>query len=76
MSGYDITFGNAHPDIEVHFPPAVPGATSVDFIGDGAAVDKAHKQLATYLALLENATREIQIDYLIHGILNAKAAKQ
>lgn len=76
MSGYDITFGNAHPDVEIYFPPAVPGATNVDFIGDSAAVNKAHKELANYLAVLENATREIQIDYLIHSILNAKAAKQ
>jgi hypothetical protein len=76
MSGYDIMFGNANPDVDVYFPPAIPGATSVDFIGDRAAVDKAHQELSTYLALLENATREIQIDYLIHGILNAKAAKQ
>jgi hypothetical protein len=76
MSGHDITFGNAHPEVEVYFPPAVPGATNVDFIGDNAAVDKAHKELTAYLALLENATREIQIDYLIHSILNAKATKQ
>lgn len=75
-TGYDLTFNNAHPEVEVYFPPAVPGAVNVDFIGERAAVDKAHKELAAYFALLQNATREIQIDYLIHSLLNAKASKQ
>lgn len=76
-SGYASTFSTAHPAVDVHFPPAVPGGVStVDFVGERAAVDVAQKELAAYLALLNGATREIQVDYLLHKIVNAKAAKQ
>lgn len=76
-SGYGKTFDNSHPEVSVHFPAAsVSGPTAVDFSGERAAVEAAHKELAAYVALLAGATREVQADYLIHNILNAKAGKQ
>ncbi|KIM31115.1 hypothetical protein M408DRAFT_327405 [Serendipita vermifera MAFF 305830] len=76
-SGYGKTFDNSHPEVSIHFPePSVAGPTTVDFSGEKAAVDAAQKELAAYIALLQGATREVQADYLIHNILNAKAKKQ
>ncbi|KAG8805767.1 hypothetical protein FRC17_005346, partial [Serendipita sp. 399] len=76
QSGYGKTFSNAHPSVDIHFPSSSSGVSNVDFIGERAAVEAAHKELTAYLALLENATRAVQVDYIIHNILRAKAGKQ
>ncbi|CAG7854693.1 Protein SCP160 AltName: Full=Protein HX [Serendipita indica DSM 11827] len=75
-SGYGKTFGSTHSAVDVHFPSPFSGISTVDFAGERAAVDAAQKELVAYLKLLEGATRAIEVDYLIHKILQAKAAKQ
>ncbi|CAG8647317.1 4256_t:CDS:10, partial [Acaulospora colombiana] len=75
-SGYGKSFGNSHPNVSVHFPPvSVVGQATIDFSGERAPVDSAYKELAAHLALLDGATRNIPVDYLLHNILNAKAGK-
>jgi hypothetical protein len=76
-SGYGKTFDSSHPDVTIHFPAtSITGSATIDFSGERAAVDAAQKELAAYIAALEGATTEVQVDYLIHNILNAKAGKQ
>ncbi|KAG8835486.1 hypothetical protein FRC18_000438 [Serendipita sp. 400] len=76
QSGYGKTLNNAHPSVNIHFPAPSSGASNVDFVGEKVPVEAAHKELAAYLALMEGATRSVQVDYLIHNILRAKAGKQ
>jgi hypothetical protein len=76
-SGYGKTFSNSHPEVTVHFPDtSVIGPATIDFSGERGAVDAAQKELAAYISTLGDATRDVQVDYLIHNILNAKAGKQ
>jgi hypothetical protein len=48
----------------------------VDLIGEKAAIDKVQKELTAFLASLNGATKNVEIDHLVHKLLMAKSGKQ
>ena len=78
--GYAKTLGAAHPGVSVHMPRAriVDAAqpASIDLVGEKAAVDAAVQQLSDLLSKLIGATREVEIDWLLHRFVTGKNTKR
>ena len=78
---YAKTLSAANPGVQVFTPPlsALDRATAinVDIVGDKPKVDAAVSQLSALIGKLYGATKEVQIDWLLHRIINSnKNAKK
>ncbi|CCM01498.1 uncharacterized protein FIBRA_03552 [Fibroporia radiculosa] len=78
---YPQTLSYSNPGISVYTPPAATIERStvlnVDIVGDKPAVDTAVSQLSALIGKLIGATKEVNIDWLVHRIINSnKNAKK
>lgn len=78
---YSKTLGAKHPGISVYTPHASivvkAQVLNVDIIGDKPAVDAAVSEVSALIGKLYGATKEVQIDWLVHRIINSnKNAKK
>ncbi|KDQ53462.1 hypothetical protein JAAARDRAFT_136870 [Jaapia argillacea MUCL 33604] len=77
---YPKTLNQAHPGVSVFTPPAslIASAQSlnVEIIGDKPAVDGAVRQVSELMGKLIGATKEVNIDWLLHRIVQGKNAKR
>ncbi|TBU33830.1 hypothetical protein BD311DRAFT_711968 [Dichomitus squalens] len=78
---YAKTLSAANLGVQVFTPPlsALDRATAinVDIVGDKPKVDAAVSQLSALIGKLYGATKEVQIDWLLHRIINSnKNAKK
>lgn len=78
---YAKTLSAANPGVQVFTPPlsTIDRATTinVDIVGDKPSVDSAVSQLSALIGKLYGATKDVQIDWLLHRIINShKNAKK
>lgn len=50
--------------------------TSIEFVGEKAAVDSAVKTLSGLIGKLYSGTKTVEIDWLLHRIIQGKNAKK
>ncbi|TFK54204.1 SCP160 protein [Heliocybe sulcata] len=78
--GYPKTLSTAHPGVSVYTTPEalVPKASvlHVELIGEKPAVDGAVRQVSELMGKLIGATKDIQIDWLLHRVIQGKNAKK
>ncbi|KAI0930260.1 hypothetical protein AcV5_007021 [Taiwanofungus camphoratus] len=79
--GYPKTLSAENPGVSVYTPPAVSvskaSVLNVDIVGDKPAVDAAVSQVSALIGKLIGATKDVQIDWLVHRIINShKNAKK
>ena len=79
--GYPKTLSEQNPGVAVYTPPASSidkaSVLNVDLIGDKPVVDAAVRQLSQLLGKLIGATKDVQIDWLVHRFINShKNAKK
>ncbi|EPQ57388.1 hypothetical protein GLOTRDRAFT_58711 [Gloeophyllum trabeum ATCC 11539] len=78
--GYPKTLSAAHPGVSVYTTPEalVPKAQvlHVELIGEKPAVDGAVRQVSELMGKLIGATKEIQIDWLLHRVIQGKNPKK
>ncbi|KAH7108044.1 hypothetical protein BKA62DRAFT_680818 [Auriculariales sp. MPI-PUGE-AT-0066] len=78
-TGFSKDVTKAHPGVTLHAPtpkdlqkePIV-----IDIIGDKPAAEAASKQIAEAATKLVGATRDVEIDYLVHRAIEGKYAKK
>ncbi|EJD52559.1 hypothetical protein AURDEDRAFT_111219 [Auricularia subglabra TFB-10046 SS5] len=78
-TGFSKTVSAAHPGVTLHAPTQkelTKDPIAIDIVGDKAAADAAVKQLAEATAKLVGATREAEIDWLVHRAVSGKYAKK
>ncbi|CAK5265692.1 unnamed protein product [Mycena citricolor] len=77
---YPKTLSAAHPGVTVYTPePSVVDKASIlniDLIGNKADVDEAVRQVSGLIGKLIGATREVQLDWLLHRVITGKNAKK
>jgi hypothetical protein len=77
---YARTLEAAHPSVLVFTPDS--GAISrasvlnVELVGEKALVDAAVRQVSELMGKLIGATKEVQIDWLVHRVIQGKHAKR
>ncbi len=73
---YDTTLASANPGVQVFLPPlsTLDRATSVavDIVGEKSKVDAAVSQVSALIGKLYGATKELQIDWLLHRFINSQ----
>jgi len=71
---------NEHPGVAVYPPSYVPldkqGSVNIDFVGEKTAVDAAAKKLSELIGKLIGGTRDVEIDWLLHRVIQGKSAKK
>ncbi|KZT26722.1 hypothetical protein NEOLEDRAFT_1131725 [Neolentinus lepideus HHB14362 ss-1] len=78
--GYPKTLSIAHPGVSVYTTPEAlvsnAAVLHVELIGEKPAVDGAVRQVSELMGKLIGATKEIQIDWLLHRVIQGKNAKK
>lgn len=78
--GYPHTLADAHPGVSVFTPEptAKSQATvlNVDLVGEKALVDAAVRQVSELVGKLIGATKDVQVDWLVHRVIQGKHAKK
>ncbi|KAI0051918.1 SCP160 protein [Auriscalpium vulgare] len=76
--GYTKTLTAAHPGVTVFTPTLKDKATvlNVDIVGDKPAVDAAVRQFSELIGKLIGATKDVNVDWLVHKIIQGKNAKK
>lgn len=78
--GYPHTLASAHPGVSVFTPEsaATSQATvlNVDLVGEKALVDAAVRQVSELMGKLIGATKDVQVDWLVHRVIQGKHAKK
>ncbi|EMD37873.1 hypothetical protein CERSUDRAFT_114510 [Gelatoporia subvermispora B] len=73
--GYPKTLATANPGVHVYTPPSAVvergGVLNVDIVGEKPAVDAAVRQVSELLGKLIGGTRDVNIDWLVHRIINS-----
>lgn len=76
---YSKTLANAH-SVAVYLPTDSTLATTqtlkIDIVGDKSEVDAAVEQLSSFVSALDGATKEVEVDWLVHRIILGKHAKK
>ena len=77
---YAKTLKAAHQGVQV-FPPPVGASNTaqvlnIDIVGDKAKVDAAVNQLSSFIADMMGATKDVEVDWLLHRIILGKHAKK
>ncbi|KAF8520456.1 hypothetical protein BU17DRAFT_46843 [Hysterangium stoloniferum] len=79
-TSFSKTVESEHPSVAVYPPTFIPadkqGSVNIDFVGEKADVDAAVRKLSGLIGKLIGATREIEIDWLLHRIIQGKSAKK
>ncbi|KAF8578707.1 SCP160 protein [Ramaria rubella] len=79
-TSYAKTLSSEHPGITVYPPSSIPqdkqGSVNIDLVGDKALVDAAVKKLSEVIAKLIGGTRDVEIDWLLHRVIQGKSAKK
>ena len=79
-ASFTKSIANEHPGVTVYPPSYVPldkqGSVNVDFVGEKTAVDAAVKKLSELIGKLIGGTRDVEIDWLLHRVIQGKSAKK
>jgi hypothetical protein len=79
-TSFPKTLAAEHPGAAVYPPAFVPpdkqGSVNIDFVGDKASVDATVKKLSELIGKLIGGTREVEIDWLLHRVIQGKSAKK
>ncbi|KIJ49616.1 hypothetical protein M422DRAFT_205079 [Sphaerobolus stellatus SS14] len=79
-SSYPKTLNAEYPDVAVYSPSFVPadkqGSVNVDFVGEKQGVDAAVKKFSELISKLIGATRDVEIDWLLHRVIQGKNGKK
>ena len=79
-TSYAKTLTAEHPGVAVYPPAFIPadtqGSVNIDLVGDKASVDVAVKKLSELIGKLIGATREVEVDWLLHRVIQGKSAKK
>ncbi|TFY70609.1 hypothetical protein EVG20_g2391 [Dentipellis fragilis] len=78
-TGYPKTLSAANPGVSVFVPNVVKeNATvlNIDLVGEKPAVDAAVRHVSELMGKLISATKEVNIDWLVHKIIQSKNAKK
>lgn len=78
---YPATLSDAHPGVSVYTPHLATidkaQVLNVDLVGEKPAVDAAVRQVSELIGKLIGATKDVQIEWLIHHFINShKNAKK
>ena len=77
---YPRTLAETHTGVAVYTPPIgvlkTAKTLNVDIVGDKAKVDEAIQELSMFVANLLGATKEAEIDWVLHRVLIGKYAKK
>ncbi len=78
--GYARTLAAAHPGVSVFTPESAAESQAtvlnVDLFGEKALVDAAVRQVSELMGKLIGATKDVQIDWLVHSVIQGKHAKK
>lgn len=78
--GYARTLAAAHPGVSVFAPESAAKSPAtvlnVDLVGEKALVDAAVRQVSELMGKLIGATKDVQIDWLVHRVIQGKHAKK
>jgi hypothetical protein len=78
--GYSTMLSNMQPGVTVYMPSLasaeIASTINVDIVGDKPAVDATVRQLSVMTGKLIGATREVNIDWLVHRVIAGKYAKK
>lgn len=79
--GYAASLAASQPGVAVYVPAEVVGedvkVLNVDIVGEKPVVDAAVRQVSELIGKLIGATRDVQIDWIVHRIINShKNAKK
>lgn len=79
-TSYPKSLMNEHPGVDVYPPSFVPfdkqGSVNIDFVGEKAGVDAAVKKFSELIAKLIGGTRDVEIDWLLHRVIQGKSFKK
>jgi hypothetical protein len=79
-TGYARSLSAAHPNVNIYPPSPIALSTaqsaSIDIVGEKASVEKAVEQLSTFIASLMGGIQEVEVDWLLHRIIQGKNAKK
>jgi hypothetical protein len=72
------TLQSSHEDVEVYLPSlnTDKGTLSIDLIGDKLQTDAVVRKLSELIGKLIGATRSLDIDWLLHRVIQGKNAKK
>jgi hypothetical protein len=77
---YPGTLAAAHPGVSVFTPESVVKSQAtvlnVDLVGEKALVDAAVRQVSELMGKLIGATKDVQVDWLVHKVIQGKHAKR
>jgi hypothetical protein len=78
--GYPRTLAAAHPGVSVFTPESAAKSQAtvlnVDLVGEKALVDAAVRQVSELVGKLIGATKDVQVDWLVHRVIQGKHAKK
>lgn len=78
--GYPRTLAAAHPGVSVFTPESTAKSQAtvlnVDLVGEKALVDAAVRQVSELMGKLIGATKDVQVDWLVHRVIQGKHAKK
>jgi hypothetical protein len=78
--GYPRTLGTAHPGAFIYTPPQAivdkAQVLNIDIVGEKPVVDAIVRQVSELIGKLIGATKEVNIDWLIHRVITGKHAKK
>ncbi|KAH9083451.1 SCP160 protein [Lactarius deliciosus] len=78
--GYPRTLAAAHPGVSVFTPESAAKSQAtvlnVELVGEKALVDAAVRQVSELMGKLIGATKDVQIDWLVHRVIQGKHAKK
>ncbi|KAI0266791.1 hypothetical protein BC834DRAFT_935068 [Gloeopeniophorella convolvens] len=79
-TGYARTLAAAHPGVSVFTPEGSTQSKAtvlnVDLIGEKALVDAAVRQVSELMGKLIGATKDVQVEWLVHKTIQGKHAKK
>lgn len=79
-TGYAKTLTSVHQDVQVYLPAQgllkTAKTLNVDLVGEKAKVDSAVAQLASLMGDLIGATKSVDVDWLLHKVIQGKNAKK
>ncbi|KAH9061342.1 SCP160 protein [Lactarius vividus] len=80
LIGYPRTLAAAHPGVSVFTPESAAKSQAtvlnVELVGEKALVDAAVRQVSELMGKLIGATKDVQIDWLVHRVIQGKHAKK
>ena len=78
--GYPRTLATAHPGVSVFTPESAAKSQAtvlnVDLVGEKTLVDAAVRQVSELMGKLIGATKDVQVDWLVHKVIQGKHAKK